>query len=70
MLELLRHHAEPTYSYNRSTVVNKTITIHFNLNPGEVKYFEISVSSHTTNTKFARPDEFKLWDKQMGEISK
>jgi len=41
----------------------------FKLRPGEVQYFEITLLRPSVNTKFANPEEFKLWDKLMGEKS-
>jgi hypothetical protein len=35
----------------------------FNLKPGEVHYFEISVPSASANTRFVNADDFKIWDK-------
>jgi hypothetical protein len=41
----------------------------FHLKPGEVHYYEISVPSASANTRFVNADDFKIWDKTMGERS-
>ena len=68
-LELLKQHARPAYSFNKLRVKKGTADVSFKLLPGEVQYFEITSPRPSVNTKFANPEEFKLWDKLMGEKS-
>ena len=68
-LELLKQHSQPAYSFNKLKVKNSTANLSFKLLPGEVQYVEITLPRPSVNTKFANPEEFKLWDKLMGEKS-
>ena len=68
-LELLKQHARPAYSFYKLRGKKITANLSFKLLPGEVQYFEITLPRPSVNTKFANPEEFKLWDKLMGEKS-
>jgi len=68
-LELLKQHAQPAYSFSTLLSKNLVADLSFKLRPGEVQYFEITRPRPSVNTKFANPEEFKLWDKLMGEKS-
>lgn len=68
-LELLKQHARPAYSFYKLRGKKITANLSFKLLPGEVQYFEITLPRPSLNTKFANPEEFKLWDKLMGEKS-
>lgn len=69
-LELLKQHSEPAYSFSKLTVKNEIGSLSFKLKPGEVRYYEISVPGQSVNTRFVNAEEFKVWDKAMGEKSK
>jgi beta-xylosidase len=69
-MELLKQHSEMSYSFSKLTVKNETFSLSFELKPGEVKYFEISKPGTSVNTRFVNAEEFKVWDKAMGEKSK
>jgi len=69
-MELLKQHSEMSYSFSKLTVKNETSSLSFELNPGEVKYFEISELGTSVNTRFVNAEEFKVWDKAMGDKSK
>ena len=68
-LELLKQHARPAYSFYKLRGKKITANLSFKLLPGEVQYFEITLPRPSVNTKFANPEQFKLWDKLMGEKS-
>ena len=68
-LQLLKQHARPAYSFYKLRGKKITANLSFKLLPGEVQYFEITLPRPSVNTKFANPEEFKLWDKLMGEKS-
>ena len=68
-LQLLKQHAQPAYSFSILKIKNGAVDLPFKLLPGEVQYFEITLPRPSVNTKFANPEEFKLWDKLMGEKS-
>jgi hypothetical protein len=69
-LELLRQHSEPAFSFTRSLAKKGLHNLSFDLKPGEVQYFEISIPSDSATTRFLNAEEFKIWDKAMGERSK
>jgi hypothetical protein len=62
-LELLRQHSEAAFSFFAIPIKNGIPKLVFNLKPGEVHYFEISVPSASANTRFVNADDFKIWDK-------
>ncbi|MBC7511181.1 MAG: hypothetical protein H7320_20915 [Ferruginibacter sp.] len=68
-LDLLKQHAQPAYSFYKLQVKKNVANLSFKLLPGEVQYFEITLPRPSVNTKFANPEEFKLWDKLIGEKS-
>jgi len=68
-LEMLQQHSEPAFSFNRSLVKKGVPNIAFDLKPGEVQYFEISIPSASATTRFLNAEDFKIWDKAMGERS-
>ena len=67
--ELLKQHSEPAYSFSAIPIKNSIPKLVFNLKPGEVQYFEISVPSASANTRFVNAGDFKIWNNAMGEKS-
>ncbi len=68
-MQLLQQHAVPAYSFSKIPAKKGLANISFNLLPGGVQYFEISLPRPSVNTRFVNPEAFKLWDKLMGEKS-
>lgn len=69
-LDLLRKHAEPAYNFGQLQTVKGTLKLDFNLMPGEVVCYEIAAPTQKVTTRFANEEEFKIFDKGMGEKSK
>ena len=69
-LDLLRKHAEPAYTFAQLKSNKNRLNLDFSLTPGEVVYFEIAAPTQKVTTRFANEEEFKVWDKGMGEKSK
>ena len=65
-LDLLKQHAQPGCTFSKLLVNKKTALLPFDLKPGEVQYFEITLPRASVNTRFVNDDEFKLWEKLMG----
>ncbi len=68
-MQLLQQHSVPAYSFSQLPSKKGLANLSFNLLPGGVQYFEISLPRPSVNTRFANPEAFKLWDKLMGERS-
>ena len=69
-LELLRAHSNPAMTFEKITVVNGKVTIDFTLNPGEVKYIEISPKGQVAVKRGISDEDAKLLESQLGQKTK
>lgn len=69
-LELLRTHANPTMAFENPTLKNRLFELDFTLNPGEVKYIEISPKGQAAVKRGISEEDAKLLELQLGQKSK
>jgi len=69
-LDLLMAHSKPIYEMSHIKPVGGSISYEFLLRPGEVKYWEISVSSKAGSSKISSEEDLEKWDKAMSGKSK
>jgi len=69
-LELLRTHSNPAMAFEKTSVVNGKLTLDFTLNPGEVKYIEISPKGQVAVKRGITEEAAKLLESQLGQKTK
>lgn len=67
-VELLRAHAEPSYSISKLKGEGSIKSVDFELKPGEVQYIEISALDQAADKKIMTdPKDLKEWEKAMSD---
>jgi xylan 1,4-beta-xylosidase len=69
-LDLLRQHAEPSYTMAVLKPAKEMAQVSFQLKPGEVQYLEITPAAPSATTRFVNAEDFKIWDEGMSERTK
>jgi len=69
-LDLLRAHATPLFTLEKTQIVNNKLKLDFTLQPGEVKYIEISSKGQVAVKRGISEADAKILEEQLGQKSK